>query len=154
MHDIINSNSGLLDTCRIQFVLGVRTDFEAHQKNIEKEKNFDYDDETIINLILDYMDNHEELDDISMTIQPARGLYKTKYGCPPNGEKLYRCISVYNPMYEDKEGWYRTVLQYAKNLSEYFNQAICTVIIENYDPEHPIQCIYFKNSYVTGKNIL
>ena len=63
-------------------------------------------------------------------------------------------ISVYNPVYEDKEGWYRTVLQYAKNLSEYFNQAICTVIIENYDPEHPIQCIYFKNSYVTGKNIL
>ena len=36
------------DTSRIQFVLGIRTDFDNFGKNLEKERNFDYSSEDIL----------------------------------------------------------------------------------------------------------
>lgn len=147
----------LTDTSRISFVLGIHSKFWVDIDEIKKDLKEDefitndistqyFSDDSIAKLILAYMDDHRELEDVSMTITTVRGLYRPEYGCPENGEKLYKLTSLYNPLYDQsKDKWLDTILAYAKNLSEYFQQAACTVIIENFDKEHPLQFIYIKN---------
>ena len=147
----------LTDTSRISFVLGIHSkfwvDIDEKKKDLKEDEFITNDistqyfsDDSIAKLILAYMDDHRELEDVSMTITTVRGLYRPEYGCPENGEKLYKLTSLYNPLYDQsKDKWLDTILAYAKNLSEYFQQAACTVIIENFDKEHPLQFIYIKN---------
>ena len=144
------SISEIQDTSRIVFVLGIHANFnidpDTQSNNITKQHATYFSDDAIVRLILEYMNNHRELEDISMTVAPIKGLYRYEYGCPESGENLYRVTSLYNPLYkQSKEDWKNTVLEYAKNLSEFFQQITCTVIIENYDKDHPLQFIYIKN---------
>ena len=145
---------GPMDVSRISFILGVKSDFN----NLNDKSNYrnfnlnEYTEDYIANIILDYMDAHRELEDVSMTLSCVKGLYRNEYNCPPNGERLYRLTSLYNPIYgQSKEDWYNTIIEYAKELSELFHQASCTIIIENYDEEHPLQFIYIKNKYETRR---
>lgn len=144
---------GPMDTARISFLLGVRSDFNdrdlEEQKSQSKEvvgEPFDYSEDNIANLILDFMSSHKELEDASATLTSVKGLYRYEYDCPDGGEKLYKITSLYNPLYgQTKKAWFDTVVAYAKNLSEMFCQSSCTIIVENYDNKHPLQFIYIKN---------
>ena len=136
-----------IDVSRISFILGVKSDFNYNKdKQVRSSNSINYTTDMISNFILDFMNDHKELEDLSMTVAPVRGLYRYEYGCPCNGEKLYKLTSLYNPLYgQSKKDWYDSILLYAKKLSEFFNQPACTIIIENYDPDHPLQFIYIKN---------
>ena len=147
MCDLLVSN--VVDVCRMSFILGIKSDFNNYESSgPEIHQDQDYNQNIVIDLIQDFMNNHTELEDVSMTVTEIKGLYKETYGCPLGGEKLYKMISLYNPLHEQtKEDWYNTIMQYAIDLSEYFQQIACTVVIENYDVDHPLQCVYIKNKF-------
>ena len=134
-----------IDTSRISFVLGINNNFYSDDENAINKNNIEFPTSYIANLILDYMHDHN-FEDVSMTVTPVKGLYRMEYGCPENGENLYRMTSLYNPLHDQsKEKWRDTIVNYATMLSNYFNQTACTIIIENYSVEHPLQLIYIKN---------
>ena len=139
--------SDVIDVCRMSFILGIKSDFNDYESSgPETHQDQNYHQNMVIDLIQDFMNNHTELEDVSMTVTKVKGLYKETYGCPLGGEKLYKMTSLYNPLHgQTKEDWYKTIMQYAIDLSEYFQQTACTVIIENYDADHPLQCVYIKN---------
>ena len=142
-------------TSRISFILGIKSSFNSYTYKPDSNTTNEYAKSIVIPLIQDFMKDHTELEDVSMTVTKVIGLYKEEYGCPEGGEVLYKMTSLYNPMHgQSKQAWYETILEYAKALSEYFHQSACTVIIENYDDENPLQCVYIKNEFDTTRKML
>lgn len=141
--------SEVVEASRISFILGIKSGFNTYNSENHNNNPTNYVTDVMVYLIQDFMNNHRELEDVSMTVTEVKGLYREEYGCPDGGEKLYKITSMYNPFHgQSKQDWYDTIMKYATALSEYFQQTACTVIIENFGEGHPpLECIYIKNEF-------
>ena len=111
---------------KISFVLGVYSGYNHNNKTKDGTK---ISVKSVTQTIMEFIEkNVETIGEINFTIEPVKCLYRTKYGCPKDGEDAYRLSTVFNPAYgHDEEEWFDTAVMYAYYLAELFKQTTVTV---------------------------
>lgn len=111
---------------KISFVLGVYSGYNHNNKTKDGTK---ISVKSVAQTIMEFIEkNAETIGEINFTIEPVKCLYRTKYGCPKEGEDAYRLSTVFNPAYgHDEEEWFDTTIVYAYYLAKIFNQSTITI---------------------------
>lgn len=134
---------------QISFVLGV---YSGYNHNNKKPDGTKYTIKAVVKAIMDLVEEHcDEIGEVSFTVEPVKCVYRTKHGCPKDGEDAYRISTVYNPAYGmDESDWEDAAIVYAYYLAKHFNQSTLTIEYLDgggYDDE-------FKNDFYAGFYIL
>ena len=114
------------NSSKISFVLGV---YSGYNHNNRTENGTKIPIKSVAQSIMEFIEkNAETIGDISFTMEQVKCLYRTKYGCPKEGEDAYRLSTVFNPDYGySEEDWFNAAVTYAYYLAEFYNQSTITI---------------------------
>lgn len=64
---------------------------------------------------------------VSGVVKEASVYYKTEWGCPEGGEKVFELSATHNPAFVEKAEWKEAVVKLAKEIKKEFKQSTLTI---------------------------